>query len=316
MARVGFDIDGVLFDFTGRFHRFAEAMTGESLLTPETWEFWREWDWTREQFDELHVQFVSDGEYTVGEPMDGVQPMRELVEAGHEIVLVTARHVEGWDWAVGRQTRDWLTAYSIPFDGLHFTSDKAKIDVDYFIDDQYENYLAMDGAGVVSFLRRQPWNEDRLAMNGPAVYSIREYVNIVLGAEARKQNRYTAGGYVPGPEDRDRRERSRLLETSGEERKKYPMATGLLDYFPDALAEVAKLSYQGNQKHNPGEPMHHARGKSMDHADCIMRHLSGRGGFDGDTRESAALAWRSLALLQEELEREFNLPLPRGARNE
>jgi hypothetical protein len=31
--------------------------------------------------------------------------------------------------------------------------------------------------------------------------------------------------------------------------------------------------------------MHHARGKSMDHADCIMRHLVGRGGFDGNTRE-------------------------------
>jgi hypothetical protein len=60
--------------------------------------------------------------------------------------------------------------------------------------------------------------------------------------------------------------------------------------------------------------MHHARGKSMDHADCIMRHLVGRGGFDGDTRESAALAWRSLALLQEELESEFDLPLPRAAR--
>jgi hypothetical protein len=70
----------------------------------------------------------------------------------------------------------------------------------------------------------------------------------------------------------------------------------------------------GNEKHNPGEPMHHARGKSMDHADCIMRHLVGRGGFDGDTRESAALAWRALALLQEELEREHGLPLPRAAR--
>jgi hypothetical protein len=92
------------------------------------------------------------------------------------------------------------------------------------------------------------------------------------------------------------------------------MATGLLDYFPDALAEVARLSFLGNEKHNPGQDMHHARGKSTDHADCILRHLVGRGGFDGDTRESAALAWRSLALLQEELEAEYGLPLPRAAR--
>lgn len=107
--------------------------------------------------------------------------------------------------------------------------------------------------------------------------------------------------------------RQRLIETTSSERKTYPMAAGLLDYFPDALAEVSRISYLGNQKHNPGQPMHHSRGKSADHADCIIRHLVGRGGFDGDTRESAALAWRALALLQEELEREHDLPMPRGA---
>jgi len=109
-------------------------------------------------------------------------------------------------------------------------------------------------------------------------------------------------------------QRQRLIETSSSERKTYPMASGLLDYFPDALAEVSKVSYLGNQKHNPGKPMHHARGKSMDHADCIIRHLVGRGGFDGEIRESAAMAWRALALLQEEIEQENHLALPRGAK--
>lgn len=108
--------------------------------------------------------------------------------------------------------------------------------------------------------------------------------------------------------------RRRLIDADSATRKTYPMAAGLLDYFPDALAEVARVSYLGNEKHNPGQPMHHARGKSMDHADCIVRHLVGRGGFDGDLRESAALAWRALALLQEELECELGLQLPRGAR--
>jgi hypothetical protein len=107
--------------------------------------------------------------------------------------------------------------------------------------------------------------------------------------------------------------RQRIIDTDSATRKTFPMARGLLDYFPDALAEVARVSYLGNQKHNAGEPMHHARGKSTDHADCIIRHLVGRGGFDGDIRESAALAWRALALLQEELEQEMGLPLPRGA---
>jgi hypothetical protein len=101
-----------------------------------------------------------------------------------------------------------------------------------------------------------------------------------------------------------------------------PMASGLLDYFPDALGAVAHVSWLGNEKHNPGEPLHHARGKSMDHVECIVRHLAERGGYDvivingeeHQIRHSAALAWRALALLQEELEQELGLPLPRGAR--
>jgi hypothetical protein len=108
----------------------------------------------------------------------------------------------------------------------------------------------------------------------------------------------------------------RLLETTSEQRKMYPITTGLLDYFPDACAAIAEVSYLGNQKHNPGQPMHHARGKSNDHADCIARHLVERGGFDGKIRHSAALAWRACCLLQEELEREKGLSLPRGARDE
>jgi hypothetical protein len=106
----------------------------------------------------------------------------------------------------------------------------------------------------------------------------------------------------------------RLLEASSEQRKGYPIFSGVLAYFPDAIAAVAEVSYLGNQKHNPGEPMHWARGKSMDHADCIGRHLIEHGGFDGPIRHSAALAWRALALLQEELEREHGLAPPRCAR--
>lgn len=107
----------------------------------------------------------------------------------------------------------------------------------------------------------------------------------------------------------------RLLPEDSAARKTYPMAAGLLDYFPDALAAVANVSFVGNQKHNPGEDTHWARGKSMDHADCIVRHLAARGTKDRDgIRHSANLAWRALALLQEEIERELGLTISRGSR--
>lgn len=97
-------------------------------------------------------------------------------------------------------------------------------------------------------------------------------------------------------------------------RKAIPLVRGLLDYFPAALSAVAEVSRVGNDQHNPGEEMHHARGKSMDHADCIVRHLVDRGLQDQDgLRHTAKVAWRALALLQEELEA-AGAPLARAAR--
>jgi hypothetical protein len=94
-----------------------------------------------------------------------------------------------------------------------------------------------------------------------------------------------------------------IEEMSSEERKQHPMCRGLLDYFPDACAEVANTSFVGNEQHNPGEELHWAREKSTDHADCIVRHLLSRGTHDTDgVRHTAKVAWRALALLQTEIE--------------
>lgn len=62
------------------------------------------------------------------------------------------------------------------------------------------------------------------------------------------------------------------LPTDSAERKNVPMFSGVLKYAPAALAGMARISKLGNDKHNPGQPLHHARGKSNDHPDCIVRH--------------------------------------------
>lgn len=88
-------------------------------------------------------------------------------------------------------------------------------------------------------------------------------------------------------------------------RKDVPVCTGVLDYFPDALIEVARLSKIGNDQHNPGQPLHWSKGKSNDHSDCLVRHQLDRGKFDTDgVRHSAKVAWRALAQLQIEIESE------------
>jgi hypothetical protein len=91
-----------------------------------------------------------------------------------------------------------------------------------------------------------------------------------------------------------------------------PIWSGVLRYFPDAIAAVARISKLGNDKHNPGEPLHWARGKSMDQEDCCTRHLLELGTIDTDdgALHDAKLAWRALANLQLVIEERTAKGLP------
>lgn len=121
--------------------------------------------------------------------------------------------------------------------------------------------------------------------------------------------------------------RKHTLPTDSAERKAIPLHSGCDLYFPAILAAIAQQSLVYNEKHNPGEPMHHARGKSTDHADCIRRHLidlaESPDGYETielpDGRKFrlpivAAIAWRACALGQEWLEQHAGAPLAPGAR--
>jgi hypothetical protein len=105
-----------------------------------------------------------------------------------------------------------------------------------------------------------------------------------------------------------------VLPTEATDRKKIPLGTGVLDYFTSALIEIAKVSYAGNEQHNPGQPLHWSRGKSTDHADTMIRHFTERGTLDTDgMRHSAKMAWRALAILQSEMEA-AGAPISRGSK--
>jgi len=128
------------------------------------------------------------------------------------------------------------------------------------------------------------------------------------------------------------------LPTDSAERKNYPLFDGCLRYFPAALAGVAKLSKDGNDRHNPGEALHHSRGKSVDHENCILRHLMDLQDLlvifekeqikaigsnealdkfknlkENIKTEASSIAWRALALSQE-LHEKFGSPLAPGAK--
>ena len=89
------------------------------------------------------------------------------------------------------------------------------------------------------------------------------------------------------------------------DRKEKPVYTGVLKYFPDAILEVARCSFVGQEQHNPDKPLHWDRSKSGDELDALSRHLLDAGTIDTDgVRHSAKVAWRALANLQKEIENE------------
>jgi hypothetical protein len=127
------------------------------------------------------------------------------------------------------------------------------------------------------------------------------------------------------------------LGTDSADRKNIPVFSGVIKYAPAAIAGVARISKAGNDKHNPGEPLHHARGKSADHPDCIMRHTmdvadieaaierreipySEKCDAENAARKAAILnevsqlTWRVLMWSQELHEKYGGAPLAPGAR--
>ena len=87
--------------------------------------------------------------------------------------------------------------------------------------------------------------------------------------------------------------------TDSDARKDLPIHTGFNNYFPLAIAEVARLSMVSNEKHNPGEPLHWSKDKSNDHSDCLARHQLEWDKMDTDNFYHAVkVAWRAMAQLE------------------
>ena len=98
------------------------------------------------------------------------------------------------------------------------------------------------------------------------------------------------------------------LPVESEERKTYPIYSGLIAYFADALAAVANLSYKGNQQHHPDKPLHWDKSKSTDSRDALVRHIidmekaNKDGDYEKELEEAKRVAWRGLENLQRLIE--------------
>ena len=79
--------------------------------------------------------------------------------------------------------------------------------------------------------------------------------------------------------------------------KNEPVHTGCDAYFPHARRAISRVSVAGNNKHNPGEPLHWAVEKSTQHPDSAAGHMIDPYEIDPESGEMhiAAAAWRVMA---------------------
>lgn len=90
-------------------------------------------------------------------------------------------------------------------------------------------------------------------------------------------------------------------------RNALPIWDGVVMYFPDVWAEVAKVSVLGNKQHALGERLRFARDVSTDHLNKVFRHcLDHANGQEIDEDGAFHMAkaiWRACAELQVTIER-------------
>ncbi|MGA1702640.1 MAG: dATP/dGTP diphosphohydrolase domain-containing protein [Methylophilaceae bacterium] len=90
-------------------------------------------------------------------------------------------------------------------------------------------------------------------------------------------------------------------------RKKMPVYTGVIKYFPNAIKYVSMVSQAGNDQHHADKPLHWDKNKSSDHTDALARHLldhSYEPMDDDGMLHLGKVAWRALAALEIYLENE------------
>lgn len=98
-----------------------------------------------------------------------------------------------------------------------------------------------------------------------------------------------------------------FMSTDPAVRKRLPVATGFMKYFPDAMKCVSLVSKVGNDQHHPGDPLWWDKEKSKDEEDAGARHaLDALADVPTDPALAelgklghlAQRAWRAMAALQ------------------
>ena len=126
---------------------------------------WEDYGVAKEAWEEVIATATLDGMDRDTPPISGAAgSMRRLKWEGHRIHIVTARGFMEHGDRIRTWTKEWLEEFAIPYDTLTFTKDKVAaqealgVCFDHALDDGWHNYVALEGAGVTTWLVDAPHN--------------------------------------------------------------------------------------------------------------------------------------------------------------
>lgn len=178
--RIGIDLDGCCYDFASALRTWLVSRHGyrpQDLPDAEVWDFFKDqWGLSTSDFLAYCAEGVDAGVlFRHGAPFPGaVDALAALKGTGHTLHVVTNR---SFGSRSVENTAGWLGEHGIPYHSLTFAADKTTVRTDAFIEDNVENYQALDAIGVRVFLMDRPWN--RHLVNARRVASWWDFVRAI-----------------------------------------------------------------------------------------------------------------------------------------
>lgn len=183
--KIGFDLDNVFYKFTKTYHLWMNESSQMELdpdVEAESWNWFLDWQ-TLEQFLEEMDKSVDAGHlFWQGEPYELQlgQNLADLRSAGHTLHAITNRF-SGKIKCAKEATHFWLAENEFEFDSVTFSADKTVVKTDYFIEDNLNNYDALNAAGTLVYLVNRPYNVENDTRR--RVNTVDDFTRIILGGK-------------------------------------------------------------------------------------------------------------------------------------
>lgn len=164
--RIGWDLDGVGYDFPEALKAFAADYEGVDPATmslpAQEWNWWEsQWGWDKPRFSTInHRGILSGALYGRRQVMDGfAEGLRRVVLAGGTNHVVTARPIDRAP-LLATQTARWLKDVDLAdmVEMLTFSRDKGVVAWDAYLDDHAPTIETLREHGLNAYLLDAPYN--------------------------------------------------------------------------------------------------------------------------------------------------------------